>query len=261
MSIDYLIHKNAYSKTHSSLTYGIMRVSSSYQIINCHNRLYDLYFSLKPKNLLFQIEEYSNEVHAFATDKSLKDNPTKIFISIDDNEARQQNYVDILKQIVNASITLIIPKKLTEHIQSIGLNFDMIVYDTIFNSDVFFPLNIQRNNKILCILSTDKECVSKIETLLYPSTSLPIVLINNPDVSHDQNIGLMFDSDLNFALNTYSAVIDLSNSYRSEISVCGIDSYDINELPNLVINETNKAIQPIEIKEFITKNMLKENNE
>lgn len=258
MSIAYLIHKNTYSKTHSNFTYGLIKESSNCHITNIHNRLYDLYFSLQPKNIVCQIEEYSNELHGFATDSSLKTNLPRILVTIDDNEAAQEKYVEILKQITAAQITLILPRKLAEHIDSIGLKFDVITYENLYNKDVFFPIETERNNKILCILSTDKTCASKIESLLYPNTSPPIVFVNNPEINIDQNIGLMFDSDMNIALNTYDGVIDLSNSYNAEIAVCGTKKYRTDKLPELV-EDTNKT-NLIEMSTFITTNILKDKN-
>lgn len=260
MSINYLIHKNIYSKTHSGLTYGLIRASSYCHITNFHNRLYDLYFSLKPKNIVCQIEEYSNELHLFATDQSISANLPRILVTVDNNEAADEKYITVLKQISTAKITLVLPQKLSEKIKSIGLNFNTIEYSNLVNTDVFYPMNLKRNDKILCILSTDKTCVSKIESLLYPSTSTPIVMVNNPDVNYDQNIGLMFDSDMNLALNTFGSVIDLSNSYGAEIIRCGIQSYDVNQLPTLLVDESEKQ-PPVDMHEFINANIIKDSNE
>lgn len=73
MSIDILIHKNSYTKIQSALTYAFIQHSNKYslQIINCHTAIYDLYYVYKPKNILLQIEEYSNEFHTFAHDPSI----------------------------------------------------------------------------------------------------------------------------------------------------------------------------------------------
>lgn len=259
MSINYLIHKNIYSKTHSSFTYGLIKTSSGCHITNLHNRLYDLYFSLQPKNIVCQLEEYSNELHGFAMDTSLKTNLPRILVTVDNNDIAQDKYVNVLRQIQGAKITLVIPHKLADYIKSIGLKFDAIAYENLYNNDVFFPMEMERNNKILCILSTDKKCLSKIEPLLYPNTSVSMVLVNNPEINVDQNIGLMFDSDMNLALNTYGAVIDLSNSYKAEIAVCGIKKYDADKLPELV--ENTEKIDPIEMSTFIKTNISGDANE
>ena len=83
-------------------------------------------------------------------------------------------------------------------------------------------------------MSTDVSCLNKIEETLYPRSKEKIVLINNSEIEHDQNIGLMFDSDLNKALNTFGSVIDLSNSYLAEITACEtkVSEKDTNKYPS-----------------------------
>lgn len=259
MPIDILIHKNTYTKIQSALTYGFIQHGDKYrfQIVNCHNAIYDLYYAYRPKNILLQIEEYSNEFHTFAHDQSISLN--RVFLSIDNNRVNFETYIKILEQIRSNNIIAIASSAFIEYAKSKQMNTEnFIEYNNLLNKYVFFNKNLSRNDKILCILSSDKNCVSKIDKFLYPKSKMPIVLINNPEVSNDQNIGLMLDDDLNTALNTYSAVIDLTESYDAEIASCRIPKYDLNQIDNLdSIQPSTIELEVQDAGEFITSKLMR----
>lgn len=234
MSIDILIHKNSYTKIQSTLTHSFIKQKDKYsfQIVNCHNSIYDLYYAYKPRNILLQIEEYSNEFHTFAHDSSIK--PDKIFLTIDNSKINFDTYIKILEQIRSNNIYAIAPLSFIEYANSKQMNTDnLIMYNNILNSSVYSNKNLSRNNKILCILSSDKICIEKIEKFLYPQSKMPIVLINNPEIIHDQNIGIMLDDHLDMAMNTHGSIIDLTESYDAEISQCRIPKYNLDQLDDL----------------------------
>lgn len=234
MSIDILIHKNSYTKIQSTLTHGFIGLKDrySFQIVNCHNTIYDLYYAYKPKNILLQIEEYSNEFHTFGHDSSIQID--KIFLTIDNSKINFDTYIKILQQIRSNNIYAIAPASFVEYAKGQHMNTDnLIVYNNLLNNYIYSNKNLTRNNKILCILSSDKTCIEKIEKFLYPNTKMPIVLINNPEIVHDQNIGIMLDDHLDMAMNTYGSIIDLTESYDAEISECRISKYCIEQLDKL----------------------------
>jgi hypothetical protein len=261
MPIDILIHKNTYTKIQSALTYGFIQNTDKYtfRVENCHNSIFDLYYLYKPKNILLQIEEYSNEFHTFVSDTSIDiDN---IFLTIDNNKVNFDTYIKILQQIRSNNVKAIAPTTFIEYAQSKQMNTEnFIPYHSLINKYVFFNKNLPRNNKTLCILSSDKNCVASLEKFLYPASKMPIVMINNPEVKHDQNIGLMLDDDLNTALNSYGSVIDLTEAYDAEIAVCGVPKYNIQELENL--DTAKPSIISIDIEdagEFITSKLMTRN--
>ena len=91
-----------------------------------------------------------------------------------------------------------------------------------------------------------------VKDYLYPKTNKKIVLINNPAVDNDQNIGLMLNSDLNIAFNTYGAAIDLTESYDAEMSICKIPNYKKNNGSyNLEDPPSLSNISTMEISSFI----------
>jgi hypothetical protein len=259
MPIDILIHKNTYTKIQSALTYGFIQHGDKYsfQVVNCHNSIYDLYYAHKPKNILLQIEEYTNEFHTFAHDPSIQ--MDKLFLSIDNNKVNFDTYIKILQQIRSNKVIAVAPKAFISYAQAQYMNTDnFIEYHNLVNKYVFFNKGLSRNNKILCILSTDKDCLVKLDKFLYPQSKMPIVLINNPEINNDQNIGLMLDDDLNTALNTYGSVIDLTESYDGEISACNIPKYDIDKLDKL--DSSDPTIIKIDIEDagqFITSKLMR----
>lgn len=233
MATDILIHKNSYTKIQSTLTYGYIKCSDTYsnRILNCHNRIYDLYHAFKPKNILLQIEEYSNEFHHFVHDKSIA---TNVLLSIDNNYTNFNSYTQILQQIKNDKLKAIAPKSFVDLLKSQNIQTQNIIeYNNLYNQYIFNKKDSIRNNKILCILSTDSSCISSIEKYLYPKSDLPIVMVNNPEIKHDQNIGLLFDNDMCEALNNFGSVIDFTLSYDAEINICGIPKYSLTDLEDL----------------------------
>lgn len=255
MSIDILIHKNSYTKIQSALTYGFIKLCDSH-IINCHNRIYDLYYVFQPKNILLQIEEYSNEFHTFSHDSSIN---TNIFLSIENNKINFDTYLQILQQIKNTKIKIIAPDAFIKFLEEKNIpTTNVIEYHNLYNKNIFFNTSSNRNNKILCILSMDSNCLSKIEKYLYPKSKLPIVMVNNPEIKHDQNIGLLFDSDMCEALNTFGSIIDFTESYDAEIKICGIPKYSINDLDNLEnIKPELLTIETVEVEQFIQEKLLR----
>jgi|688.fasta_scaffold221292_3 hypothetical protein len=258
MSIDILVHKNTYTKIQSALTYGFLQHGDKYkfQIVNCHNSIYDLYYAYKPKNILLQIEEYSNEFHTFANDPSIQIN--KLFLSIENNKINFDTYIKILQQIRSTNIIAVAPRSFIEYAKAQQMDTkNFVQYDNLVNKYIFFNKSLSRNNKILCIMSTDKDCLTKLDKFVYPKSKMPIVLINNPEINNDQNIGLMLDDDLNTALNTYGSVIDLTESYDGEISVCQIPKYNIDNLDNLDSAEPSTIQVDIEdAGQFITSKLM-----
>lgn len=235
MSIDILIHKNSYTKTHTSIVYSLVKQIEKHHVINTHDKIYDLFYMLGPEKIVLQAEEYSNEWHSFIADETGNGKKLQVFITIDNNDTKHDQYISLLRQIQNTNATFLVPKNLNEKLKEENIKVKSIEYEYLYNSDVFHRLdNLEKNDKTLCIMSTDSSCINRIEEVLYPRSKEKIVLINNSEVEHDQNIGLMFDSDLNKALNTFGSVIDLSSSYLAEVVACEtkISEKDTNKYPS-----------------------------
>ena len=224
MSLDILIHKNSYSKTHVSFIYGLIKNVEKHHVVSVHDKLYDLFYIFSPKTIFLQLEEYTNEWHFFINDPSIKNKP-KVFVTIDDDEYKKEQYIKLLTQIKESKCVFIAPQKFIKDLPKA----QYIEYEYLYNSDIYFPLNQERNDKTLTILSNDPKCISDVEPYLYPNKEEKLCLVNNPSINNEQNVGLMFDHDMNTGLNTFGSVIDLSRSYDAEIVVCETPISKINK--------------------------------
>lgn len=252
MTTDIIIHKNSYSKIHSAITHACTAKFENVKLINLHNRIYDTVLSLNPKTIVLQIEEYSQEIHQFIYDKSLPNH--NIVVTIDNVSTRYAKYIELLTNINNNSpipFRLLVPSDLYPVLLERGIHAKALIgYDKVYNNYVFQKQNLVRNNKILCILDDNPECINMLKPYLYPNTKKPIVMINNPNVAYDQNIGLLFDNDLCVALNTYAAVLDLSKAYSAEIALCEIPAYNITD--DWIDNEPQKLnLDTVSIESFV----------
>jgi hypothetical protein len=89
---------------------------------------------------------------------------------------------------------------------------------------------------------------------------MPIVLVNNPEINHEQNIGIMLDDDMNTALNTYGAIIDFTESYDAEICLCKIPKYNLDQLNELDnIQPVNISVDIQDAGEFVISKLMENN--
>lgn len=229
MNTNILIHKNSYSKIHSAISHSCAKRFENVRLVNLHDKIYDLALATNPTTIILQLEEYTQEFHQFIHDKSLPN--FNIVITIDNMESRYNKFINLLDEVnkhTPISFKLLAPAKLYAALLDKGLQpQNLIGYGNVYNNYVFNKQDIPRNNKILCILDDNAECIDIVKPYLYPNTTKPIVMINNPNINYDQNIGLLFDQDISDAMNIYGAVFDLSKAYTSEIAVCGIPAYNI----------------------------------
>lgn len=218
-----LAHSSSYIKNYNYILKSLLKLYSL-NIVNLQGVLFDSVAANKCDYLILPIENYSVEFHAFISDP--RNNDVKILICVDDNKANDEAVIHILSQI-SRQVVCIMPNRLD--IQNNNIQF--ITYQNLINKDIIhIQDNNQKNNKILCILPNSTEKLSIIKPYLFPNTMLPIIMINNPSIEYDQNIGICFDEDINEMLNTCESVIDLSESYTSEISHLQVKSHDISDL-------------------------------
>lgn len=194
-----------------------------------HGNLFDAAYLFKPTIALFPALEYTQEVHNFIAQA----NNVKIFLYVD-IEIPQKELVDFW----NANCKCIVKNNTEKSITN------KLSFDHIYDDNVFTNLNMKRNNKIAVSLSGDMDKNHKIlDGSLYPNfKDKPIVLFNNPQFEHPQNIGIYNEPDLNYVLNTYELFVDIDNEFNIETNVCGIPKLDIQV--NLLESIQNNRILP-----------------
>jgi len=218
-----LAHISSYIKNYNYLLRSLTK-NNTITISNINNILFDTVASKKYDTIFLPMEDYSLEFHTLIHDHSYSS--LKIYLCVNDNKINDDNVCKIL-QSIKSNIFCILPQRISCELRS---NITPIWYNNLINSDIIYNKSKIKNNKLLCILSQDKDKVKIIKPYLYPNTFLPIVLINNPEIQYEQNIGLCFDEDMNEMLNVCGSVIDLSETYDAELSVLGVKKYNINSL-------------------------------
>lgn len=113
----------------------------------------------------------------------------------------------------------------TYNIYHIGYDdIDNIKYKKIpklLNRALFSNFNKEhlRHKKIVCFVD-NAQTINKINKLLYPNSSLPIILFGN--MSHPQCLGKINEKEKSLILNNYEYYLSTSdNDYMLEASECG----------------------------------------
>lgn len=188
--------------------------------------LFAAYQTHKPQQVLWPISEYSQEVHDFINEYH---NETNIWLLMDAILSSDQDINSFFNR--NSNIKIICPASRSNEYKNI-----LATFDKMYDDKVFYNMKLNRNNKILTILSADQSKNESIEKFVYPYSEEPIVAINNPSFQSPVNVGVALNNDLNNMLNEFSYVLDLDGNYILESSACDINYLDITN------NDISKAI-------------------
>ena len=78
--------------------------------------------------------------------------------------------------------------------------------------------------------------------ILYPKTKEKLCLFNSSTFKHPQNLGYLSQADINLVLNTFSKLIDITDSYSIEAQICGIENIEVSDsLLENIHNSTKRA--------------------
>lgn len=218
----------------------------SVNIRSLHGSIFDSFHQYKPDVVILPIYEYTQEFHTFVNSMKSK---TEIVIFMGDVV-----HPDLMSYCEDNNIKIIQEKSdVKKHIISYTYLYDNKIYKNLF---------AERNDKFLVILSPDNTINNDIlKHILYPTTKLKVVLVNNPEFKHNQNIGLANSYDLMILMNKFYGLIDLTKSYSIEAQLCGIKNISIaNDLKeNITKNIVIDAIDSIEnysIEKFVSDKLL-----
>ena len=186
---------------------------------NVHDNLFDIYNQIKVSTVILPTSEYTQEFHDFITEyhKNIK---VILFINnIIDNDS-----------IINFwNKTNIICSGRKELIKNpTPLNNQSYLYDRLYDSTIFKKLNSPKNNKIAVLLSgSDETNDLLLKDLLYPNTTIPLVLFNSTTYRHPQNVGFLSPDQACEIFNSYKAIIDIDDQFLLESKACEISSIAI----------------------------------
>jgi hypothetical protein len=212
-----LAHVGGTRKYRSILRHLYQKIPTVLHTDNLHNKIFDVSYVKKPSILLFPISEYTQEIHTFISEKYQNTKPVIVI----DRSVSQPELLGFLQQSVSSNF---IVDSQTQHNPAPALSYDYLYDDLIFHK----LNNIERNTKIAVSLSADNEKNHKyLDQYLFPNNRISgLVLFNNPEFKHPQNIGICNEPDLNFILNTYSYYVDMDNEVGVEAAACNIIQLD-----------------------------------
>lgn len=249
-----LIHNGGNRQYRSIVRYMNSVVSTTYQTqsANLHNNIFDTTYIYKPNILLFPFAEYTQEIHNFV-EVNHNNIMIVLYMDIEVSDSRLLSYLQ------NTNCHYIVKNN------SVNLNKNMISFDYLYDDSVYKIIpEIERNNKIAIGLSNNNEINQKILTqFLYPNLcQYELVLFNNPEFKHPQNIGIYNEPDLNYVLNSFSCFVDLDEDFALEAAATkipwiGTKENFIEDIATTKL-ENNKFYQYDEYKasSFISEKML-----
>lgn len=231
------------NRTYQSLINGL---SKHIKILggSLHDNIFDTYSKYNPTTIILPIHEYTQEFHEFVN--TFKN---KVDINIFVGEILHS---DLIKYCDTFNI------KTIRRGDNIGNN--VLSYQYLYDNEIFYNMDSERQEKILVILNDQDNSI--IEPILYPNSDTRLVLINNPNFKHPQNIGLADGPDLAILFNQFTHLIDLTNSHTAEAQACGIKNLSISGdiIDNIKNSITIPKITNIEeytVNNFVNDKLLK----
>lgn len=239
MNKKILTHHTGHSFYRSIVRNLVQHHASSYDINIqiLHRDLFNIVHHTKPHIVFLPVAEYTQEFHDFITEYH---ETISIVLLVD----RHVQNTDLIQFWKNTNIRIVVDERLSPAY----LHHKNIAYPRLYDNDIFYHTNSTRNHKIAVILSADDARNNTLlnKNWLYPdNTSSPIVLFNNPNFKHPQNIGIFNNADLSVVLNTFSYLIDIDDQFPIEAQVCGINRLDIDQITNINNPETYILQDPI----------------
>ena len=236
-----LIHDSNNNAIKGINKYIISNVNEDYSIIfsKFHGKLLSTIQKYKPAIAMLSSSEYTQEFHDFISEYHTQ---IKIFLIIYSpiNNEQLNNFLD------NTNVQII-----KNTISSHNYKKTIAEYNNLYDDKLFYDHKLERNNKIVALLSLDNQKNSVLEKITYPNKKYRIVALNNPNFKSPINLGLCNYSDLSYIFNTYDKVIDIDQRFRLEAQASNIPylSFDLTEesiVNNIENNITVPCVENIE---------------
>jgi hypothetical protein len=206
--------QNTYNKLINNLHYvNIPDIKFYFDTVN--NNLYKLYYSLKLSDCIFSSSGINDEIVSFINDHSSDEN-FNIYIYHD---------------IYNEPLTTILPK--CKHIidednyTDYGIKFPK----NIINPNLYHNNNTTKKDRIVLFLEKETNISDAIKTKLYPNET-KILMFNNGNIPHDQNIGFLSEITRAEILKESRFFACNNDYYAIEAGLCGCEILDMNNLDN-----------------------------
>lgn len=225
----------------------LQNLVSKTQVISgsLHESIFDNYSKFKPAIVILPIHEYTQEFHEFV-----------------ETYKKQTNIIIFAGELIDNALIRYCDENNIKTICKDKSGENILSYDYLYDSVTYRNLNLTRVNKILTILSDNNEYNHKmLDGILYPKTMHNLLLINNAEFKHSQNIGSAKFNDLAMLLNNYEYVIDLSNTFYAESSACGIKTIKVDDnlqhnIENHTLCSEIQSVEKYSINNFVDNKLL-----
>ena len=203
-----------------------------------HGKLFSMYNQHKPNYLIWPVSEYTQELQDFITEYPVG---IKIILIVDvaipqDELNAFLNSRNNIAIVLNSNIS-------TEYRNTISK------YGRMYDDEVYHASDIDRNDKIVTLLSTDNDKNHRmLDEIIYPKNKHDhkIVVLNNPQYESPVNLGTFNYHDLAAILNRFDKVIDIDKNFQLESQACGIKYLDIDDENIIDAIDNNKYCKDVD---------------
>lgn len=198
---------------------------------NTSNVLYKLHFIHNFDVCFFSVnDDISREINNFILEFQSK---KKIFLYYTNPSA--QDYSTIFKHVTHIS---------RNGIKLSGKHIELPEY--FFNEKLFIKNSTEQRIEKYCVfLGLSKDIPEKLQSILYPNTTIPINMFESPYIKHCQNMGMISEIEKAKILQTYKYFINIDNSYAHEAKICGCQLAEITKDNTLQNNDIETNATPI----------------
>lgn len=207
-----------------------------------NNNLYQIFYSIKLTHAIFHAGMINQEIMQFIQDFA---HMVKCFIYHD----KISN--DILKYFEPYNIIHLTYDNSASN--SIKLPSDLINTNLFYNNK-----SILKQDSLVCLIDGLPVLPDFLRDHLYPKSKLPIKLFNNPNIKHNQNLGMLNERDKASILQQHKYYLILSDNdpYIIEAQNCGCIIVPINEIDQYLSLKYKEPSSSTDFVSFFKDNIL-----
>jgi hypothetical protein len=197
------------------------------QVFNNDNDLYKIYFNFKPEVIILSNYHLTKNTKQFIEDVHTE---TKIFVY---HFYHEDSYSNVVQELNHLNI-----KHITHH----DSENSILIPDNLVNTNLYNYTDITKIDKIVCFLDGFKEIPPDINSYLYPNNNIPLLLFNNPNIKHPQNLGILAEPHKAELLKSYKYYLSCGalNDYSNEALLCGCCVLSPDDLSTYLEKNTDK---------------------
>lgn len=207
------------------------------------SNIYRTHANVSASAYIFDSSQINSEIIQFAIEHT--DLGFKIFIYHGKNRLNK-DCLRYLKQAYH-----LVEDEITDNIKYANI---INIPKFIINDSIFYNTKQSKIDRKIYFLDDDISIPDCLQSRLYPSTNDRILMFNNSNLKHNQNLGFLSEHDKAKLLNTSKYFIcNALSSYATEAYVCGCEIIDCESFEkHKVITELEESTI-VSYKNFIEK--------